>query len=163
MKFPGRKWLSISAIVALGLVLYSCIIPSDTINRKKLETQFQDEFGFPPPLAISTLRGRTVTVGDSWSRWLQFTADEASLRRLVANGFTETNSEILRNPPAELWAQGLVGQSSSPNAPKWWRLPGAQEVRIFHRKGHIRDFAGFTFVWIDDTSHTAYAQSSAWH
>lgn len=158
---PVRKLLCISAAIALGVILYSCIVPSDTTNRRRLETQFQDEFGFPPPSTTSTLRGRTVTVGDSWTRWLQFTLDETILRRLLTNGFAQTNSDVLRSPWAELWTQDLVRQS--PNEPKWWRLPGNQPVRIFYRKGHARDYAGFTFVWVDNTNRTAYAQSSAWH
>jgi hypothetical protein len=157
-----RKLLSISAVIIFGLMLYSCVVPSDTTNRRKLETQFQDEFGFSPPSATATLRGRTVTVGDSWTRWLQFRLDEASLRRLLTNGFSQTNSDVLTTPPwAELWTQNLV--SHGPNEPKWWRLPANQQVRIFYRKGHARDYAGFTFVWVDDTNRTAYAQSSAWH
>jgi hypothetical protein len=154
------KRLAILAVILLAGALYSCT-PSDTTNRRKLETQFQDELGFPPPLSTSTLRGRTVTVGDSWTRWLQFTLDEISSRRLLTNGFAQTNSDVLRIPWSELWTQDLVRHS--PNAPRWWRLPGSQQVRIFYRKGHARDYAGFTFVWVDDTNRTAYAQSSAWH
>lgn len=155
-----RTWVTILVMIALGVMFYCWIVPSDTTNRRKLETQFQAEFGFPPPATFALLRGRTVTIGDTWSRWMQFTLDEASLLKLGAHGFTETNSEVLKTLRNEVWTRDLVEQS--PNAPKWWRLPETHPVRIFYRQAHAVDFAGFTFLWIDDTNRIVYSESSAW-
>jgi len=156
-----RRLLGFSAVVILGALLCRWLIPSDTTDRQELGSHFQAELGFPPPRSISTLRGRTVTVGDSWNRWLQFTLDEAIESQLAGRGFTKTHSDALSGH----WGQALAQSQAirNPNAPVWWRTPGTRRVRIYYRNGHARDFAGFTVLWMDDETRTVFAQSSAWH
>jgi hypothetical protein len=140
------------------MLLCGCCGSSEPKKRSELEREFQAEFGFGPPSAVRELRCKIVRVGDTWGKWLLFTHDESTHQRIVTNGFTAADA---LNSSDTLWHQDLTSQN--PNAPDWWSTPGANQVRIYYKEGHPKDFAGFIYLWIDDTNKRVYANSSAWH
>src|SRR5712691_1335386 len=136
--------------VALWCIMFvaGCGGTSEPKRRSELEREFQAEFGFEPPSTVQELRCKIVRVGDTWGKWMLFTLDEVTLQRIVTNGFT--TSGALKSSSGALWHQDLTGQN--PNAPDWWSAPSVNEVRIYYKEGHPKDFAGFIYLWIDDTN-----------
>ena len=149
--------------VALWCIMFisGCGASSEPKKRGALDREFLAEFGFQPPPTIQDLRCKVVRVGDTWGKWLLFTLDEATLQRVISNGFTAASPDAQRNSSAALWSQDLV--RTNPNAPSWWRSPGTNQVRVYYRESHPRDFAGFTYFWVDENNRTVYAESAAWH
>jgi hypothetical protein len=67
-------------------------------------------------------------------------------------------------PLTKLWKQDLSSISTpNPNAPKWWRIPGAKQVQVYYKEGHPSDIAGYRCFWIDHETKEVYAKFSAWH
>ena len=153
----------LSLVALCGVVLAGCAGSSEPTSRKKLEREFQAEFGFPPSNQITELRCKIVWVGDTWSKWMLFTLDEATVQGIVGAGFVLADSASLVRPREKLWTLDLTDKRPNPNAPKWWQLPGIKKVRVYYKEGHPKDFEGYRYLWIDGDTKTVYAKSSAWH
>ena len=149
------------SVLCVGMLLVGC--SREPTGRGELDQEFQAEYGFPPPSGVAELRCRVVRVGDTWSKWMLFTYDQATVERIVSVGFTNAMAEDLKRPWEALWSQDLTASQQNPNAPKWFRLPGDRPARIYYKLGHPNDVAGYSYIWIDDTNKTVFAKSAAWH
>jgi len=145
----------------VGILLAGC--SHEPTNRADLEDDFKAEYGFPPSSKITELHSKIVTVGDTWSKWMVFTYDAATVAQITSAGFTNATAEQIKNPWGALWSQDLASSQPNPNAPKWFQLPGGRQVRIYYKLGHPNDYAGYRYIWIDETNKTVYAKSAAWH
>ncbi len=146
-----------------GFLLSGCAGSSEPTTRGELEREFQAEFGFKPPKEVAELRCRIVWVGDTWTKWMLFTLDEGAMQRIIGNGFTLADPASLARPWEKLWTQDLTREKPNPNEPVWWRVPGAKQVRVYHKEGHPRDYSGYRYMWVDGERKVVYAECAAWH
>ncbi len=158
----NRRIRTIAGFAGLCLiVIWSC--SSEPFTRRGLENEFQVEYGFPPPPQITSLRCKTVVVGDSWSKWMLFTYDKTTVDKIISLGFTNATAKDLKEPWSALWSRDLTASTPNPNAPKWFQLPGDRPVQVFYKLGHPNDYAGYRYIWIDDIKKIVYAKNAAWH
>jgi hypothetical protein len=157
-----NRWFYYCFLVAsLALVAGGCVSSCNHTSKSGLNGQFAQEFGFEPMAGISVLHCKTYQVGDCYGRYISFTADDASLQRVVSGGFTNATAEELSRPWGSHWRQSL--DERSPNAPDWWRTPGTNHFRVFYKEPSRKDFGGsFHSIWIDDSTKTVYSQSAGW-
>jgi hypothetical protein len=154
---------SILKVVGLSslLLFAGCSGSSEPTSRTDLEREFQAEFGIAPSSSVTQIQCKIVRVGDAWSKWMLFTLDEATLQRIVGSGFNAASAEQLKYPWGSHWQQDLNKQN--PNAPSWWRSPGANQVRVYYREPNRKDFGGSSmFIWVDENAKTVFSNSSAW-
>jgi hypothetical protein len=147
--------------LCVAMLLVGC--SHEPTSRSDLEGEFQAEYGFPPTSNVTEIRCKIVTVGDTWSKWMLFTYDEATVKRITSAGFSNATAEGIKNPSRAIWSQDFEAANPNPNAPEWFRLPGDRTVRIYYKLGHPKDYAGYRYIWIDDTNKTVYAKNAAWH
>jgi hypothetical protein len=162
---PRRKFL-----VRLGGVLFCLVVMAQCVGcfefepkwRWVLRREFKSEFGFFPPLAIREIQCKKVQVGDTYQKWMMFTADESTIQRIVAGTFTRAKPEQLSwASGAGYWTKAL--EEPNANEPEWWRLPHNKEVRAYFIEGNPADANGYTFLWIDDVNKIVYVKFAAWH
>ena len=82
----GHRWLTcIAAIVVLSLT--GCSGSKEPTSRADLESAFEEEFGFIPSSTVTELRCKTVKVGDTWAKWLEFTYEKTAWQKILGLGF----------------------------------------------------------------------------
>lgn len=164
MRLKRRHVVVVSLLLAFVFFIWwvrAWLEPYEPTSRRALEKEFYSEFGFNPSADIKEIHCRIVTIGDTWSKWIVFTYNKNTVVEVLNEGFTEATSQQLNSSTWPVWRSDL--SEHNPNEPQWWRLPSINRVAVYYKEGSPRDFAGFTYLWVDESAHLVYVKSAAWH
>jgi hypothetical protein len=158
------KILGVISFICIAFILSGCAGSSEPTRRADLEREFSEEFGFKPGTNTVEIKCRLVQVGDSWSRWMQFTYDSNTLANIVSSGFNPVMDEQLKDNVYTLSEMAITGEPS-PNAPKWWRKPLRVAGTTYFKENPYspsNSMPSFCFIWVDQTQGVIYAESHTW-
>ena len=155
MSYPPSKMMAIGSL----LVLIGCAGSYEPTDAGDLEKSFRSEFGFAPPESVSEIGMKTQRIGDTWSRWMRFRADESVFSRITDAGFEPFDAGSASGS-VKVWHQRYSG--SPPNAPAWW-TPARDLGMVFYKSDFRNDFsASYHVVWRYEESGYIFSESGAW-
>jgi len=124
-------------------------------DEASLNQSFKEVIGFDSAAKVSNKKSAYYWVRDSYSKWLYFTCDEATVSRIRA---------LDRGKPraAGYWTSGAGPgrhDGTNPNAPEWWKNVDSsldlEEIDIDRSKDDGN--TDVTHIWIDKRNHAVYA------
>jgi energy-coupling factor transporter transmembrane protein EcfT len=103
-----HKWLWIPASFPVFVLLFVVALVALFLHSTSPGSVFADRFGFPPPDDVADMRSSTWLLGDSGYAYLAFTADPATVQRIIDRGMTPA---VERDPRSV-----TIGRER----PSWW-------------------------------------------
>jgi hypothetical protein len=141
-----RAWPVVVLVTAL---LTACGWGEDRSDTA-LRDSFAEVIGFDPPDSVTHIRCYYYWVRDSYSKWLCFDCDDATIKRI----------ENLPRNTKKNWSYGDEGPGNrpngNPNAPLWWK-EGPADIKSFTiDRSHPN--SDFTYICVDQKNHRVYAE-----
>ncbi|WP_299673497.1 hypothetical protein [uncultured Tenacibaculum sp.] len=132
------------------LTFYSCAYEAQ--NREKLESSFENNFGFKPPESIKKIKLKNWGMYDTQVHWMSFTHNQTVLDKIIAHdqplNIAEKNNEEFKHIVEEL-------QKGTHN-PKWLKIPNDKTDKVYYK----RDFLDHTFseyyLWTNSETGMSY-------
>jgi hypothetical protein len=151
-------------LFGIGLIVWTLLgcAGSESHQRKELEAQFRDEFGFTPPTFVSNIQCKVVRVGDTWGKWLAFSYEASTFKTITNQSFNSLNPATSSDLGRFIWSADLLNQN--PNRPEWWEGPSLEgKDTIYYKEGDVRNFnRSYTFLWLNSSNKTVYVRAAAW-
>jgi hypothetical protein len=117
-----------------------------------LRNSFKETIGFDQPASVTHVRSYYYWVRDSYSRWLCFDCDDATIKTI----------ENLPRDTVTYWSYADIGPGNrpngNPNAPDWWKQ-GPSDIKGFtidRSKPNAR--SELIHISIDRENHRVYAE-----
>jgi len=80
--FKSKK--NLFGIVCISLSLVGCK-DGDHKDKNDLTQQFQNEFGFSPDIGVENIQCKTVSVGDTSSKWMSFNCEDSIFQKIIVS------------------------------------------------------------------------------
>ncbi len=132
------------------LISYSCSYESQ--NRKKLESSFEDNFGFKPPKSIEKIKLKNRGYFDFQVHYMSFTYDSNVLEKIIEHdqplNFAENNNAKFGNIIEEL--------EKDTGLPSWFDLPNKNVERIYYKNDFLDHTFSEYYLWTDKQTEMIY-------
>ena len=136
------------AAFAATILMAGCTGSKEPTSQEDLADCYRSEFGASLPSAVGALQARQVMIGDTWSQWLHFTADAATVDSIIAGGFEPSDRTTFTN------------EAGGPNAPAWWRSNSDKLEHFYvHRQWHKRGDSGRAYLAYDAAKKIVHFRS----
>jgi len=144
-----KKYL-IFLILIILLTSYNCAYESQ--NREKLESSFEDNFGFKPPKSIKEIKLKNRGYFDFQVHYMSFTYDPNVLEKIIAHdqplNIAEGNNVKFGIIIEDLEKDG--------NPPSWLDLPNKNVDRIYYKNDFLDHAFSEYYLWTNKESEMTY-------
>ena len=144
-----RKYLKFLTLIIL-LTSYSCAYESQ--NREKLESSFEDNFGFKPPESIKEIKLKNRGYFDFQVHYMSFTYDSNVLEKIIKHdqplSITENNNVKFGNIIEEF--------DKDTGIPSWFDLPNKNVDRIYYKNDFLDNTFSEYYLWTDKQTEMTY-------
>ena len=144
-----RKYLKYLTIIIL-LISYGCTYESE--NREKLESSFEDNFGFKPPQSIKKIKLKNRGHLDFQVHYMSFTNDSIVLGKIIKNdqplNIAETNNAKFGNI--------IEALEKDVGIPSWFDLPNKNVDRIYYKNDFLDHTFSEYYLWTDNQTEMTY-------
>ncbi len=119
---------------------------SESENREKLVSAFEENFGFRPPKSVEKIKLKNLTIYDTQVHWMSFTYDFKVLNKIIAHdqplSVAENHSSKFQDIIEEL--------RKNENNPQWLILPNDKTDRIYYKKDFLAHTFSEYFLWANN-------------
>ena len=151
---PKHYWfwgiVSIPVYYVAFFVAFSILWEAVSFYESRPGIIFQSSFGFDPTPDITILHSSRVKVTGEWDKvYLEFTADESTINRILQNGFARISAkDIIDRYDAPFWWKPNTDESGT-----WIYATGTQDP-AYH--GEFRDFFNHDLLIYNPITQNAY-------
>ncbi len=132
------------------LLSYSCAYESQ--NREKLESSFDDNFGFKPPESIEKIKLKNWGMYDTQVHWMSFTYDQKVLEKIIAHD-QPLNIAERNNVKFGIIIKQLKNGAHNPN---WLNIPNDNVDRIYYKEDFLDHTFSEYYLWTDKKIEMTY-------
>ncbi|WP_298289112.1 hypothetical protein [uncultured Lutibacter sp.] len=132
------------------LMSYSCAYESQ--NREKLESSFEDNFGFKPPESIKKIKLKNRGYFDFEVHYMSFTYDSNVLKKIIEH---DKPLNIAENNNVKF---GIIIEELEKDAspPSWFDLPNKNVDRIYYKNDFLDHTFSEYYLWTDKEAEMTY-------
>ena len=129
---------------------YSCAYESQ--NREKIESSFENDFGFKPPKFVKKIKLKNRGYFDFKVQYMSFTYDSDVLKKIIAHdqplNIAKTNNVKFRNIVEEL--------EKDTGLPSWFDLPNKNIDRIYYKNDFLDHTFSEYYLWTNKQTEMTY-------
>lgn len=135
------------------LILFLCSnCAYESQNREKLESYFEDNFGFKPPESVRKIKLKNRGYFDFQVHYMSFTYDSNVLEKIIAHdqplNITESNNVKFGIIIEEL--------EKDANPPSWLDLPNKNVDRIYYKNDFLDHTFSEYYLWTNKETEMTY-------
>jgi hypothetical protein len=144
-----RKHLKLLILIAL-LASYSCAYESQ--NREKLESSFEDNFGFKPPESVKKIKLKNRGYFDFQVHYMSFTYNSNVLKKIIAH------DQPLKIAESNNTKFGIIIEDLEKDAspPSWLDLPNKNVDRIYYKNDFLDHTFSEYYLWNNKETKMTY-------
>ncbi len=129
---------------------YSCAYESQ--NREKLESTFENNFGFKPPESIKEIKLKNRGYYDFEVQYMSFTYDSNVLEKIIAHD-QPLNIAESNNGKFAIILKDLEKDASPPS---WFDLPNKSVDRIYYKNDFLDHTFSEYYLWTNKETEMTY-------
>ena len=137
-------------ILIILLSSYGCAYESQ--NREKLESIFEDNFGFKPPESVKIIKLKNRGYYDFEVQYMSFTYDPNVLEKIIAHD-QPLNIAESNNVKFGIIIDDLKKDASPPN---WFELPNRNVERIYYKNDFLDHTFSEYYLWTNKKTEMTY-------
>lgn len=137
-------------ILIIILTSYSCAYESQ--NREKLESSFEDNFGFTPAESVKEIKLKNRGYFDFQVQYMSFTYDSDVLGKIIAHD-QPLNIAENNNVKFETIIEDLKKDASPPS---WLDLPNKNVDRIYYKNDFLDHTFSDYYLWTNKETEMTY-------